>query len=71
MHLREKDILEKLIPNSILIGPFHVVTSKIRETLGSKRKLLAEAVLNYQTKKVRVKASGSTTWRSCTSTASG
>ena len=56
MHLREKDILEKLIPNSILIGPFHVITSKIRETLGTKRKLLAEAVLNYQTRKVRTKA---------------
>lgn len=56
MHLREKDILEKLIPTSIVIGPFHVVTSKIRDNLSNKRKQLAEAVLNYQTRKVRNRA---------------
>ncbi len=56
MHLKEKETLEKLIPTSIVIGPFQIVTSKIREGLSSKRKLLAEAVLNYQSKKVRIKA---------------
>ena len=56
MHLKEKELIEKLIPMAITIGPFHVVTSKLREALSSKRKALAEAVLNYQTKKVRNKA---------------
>lgn len=56
MHLKEKETLEKLIPTSIVIGPFHIVTSKIREGLSSKRKQLAEAVLNYQSRKVRIKA---------------
>jgi GTPase SAR1 family protein len=56
MHLKEKDIIEKVIPVSITIGPFFVTTSKIRENLSNKRKMLAEAVLNYQTKKVRNKA---------------
>ena len=53
MHLKEKDTLERLIPTNIVIGPFYIVTSKIRETLSSKRKMMAEAILNYQTKKVR------------------
>lgn len=56
MHLRERDALEKVIPSSITIGPFYIVTSKIRENLSNKRKMLAEAVLNYQTRKVRIKA---------------
>ncbi len=56
MHLREKELIERVIPQSIVIGPFYVTTSKIREHLSSKRKLLAEAVLNYQTKKVRAMA---------------
>ena len=41
---------------SITIGPFYIVTSKLRESLSSKRKQMAEAVLNYQTRKVRNKA---------------
>jgi dynein heavy chain len=56
IHLKEKDLLEKIIPNSVIIGPFYVVTSKIRDNLSNKRKQLAEAVLNYQTRKVRNKA---------------
>lgn len=56
MHLKEKELLEKAIPTSIVIGPFHVVTSKIRESLSSKRKQLAESLLGYQTRKVRAKA---------------
>lgn len=56
MHLKEKDILEKVIPNSITIGPFYIVTSKIRDSLSNKRKLLVECLLNYQTRKVRAKA---------------
>lgn len=56
MHLREKEIVERVVPQSIVIGPFFVSTSKLREALSSKRKMLAEAVLNYQTRKVRNKA---------------
>lgn len=56
MHLREKDILERLIPMNITIGPFYIVTSKIRESLSNKRKALIEALLNYQTRKVKNKA---------------
>jgi hypothetical protein len=56
MHLKEREILEKLIPSSIIIGPFNVITSKLRDHLSNKRKQLAEAVLNYQTKKVRNRA---------------
>lgn len=56
MHLREKEIIERVLPQSIVIGPFYIATSKIREALSSKRKMLAEAVLNYQTRKVRNKA---------------
>ncbi len=55
-HLKEKEILEKLIPTSIVIGGFYVSTSKLRDNLSNKRKQLAEAVLNYQCKKVRNKA---------------
>ena len=60
MHLKEKDLLEKLIPTNITIGPFYLVTKTIREGLSNKRKLLAESVLNYQTKKVRTKAEDAT-----------
>ena len=56
LHLKEKELIEKLIPLAITIGPFYIVTSKLREALSNKRKALAEAVLNYQTKKVRNKA---------------
>ena len=56
MHLKEKQTLEKVIPPSIVIGPFYIVTSKIRENLSSKRKQLAEAILNYQTRKVKLRA---------------
>lgn len=56
MHLKEKEIIEKIIPSSIVIGPYHIVTSKIRDILSSKRKLLIESILNYQTRKVRGKA---------------
>jgi dynein heavy chain len=56
LHLKEKDTLERLVPLNIVIGPFQIITSKIREALSGKRKGLAEAVLNFQTKKVRTKA---------------
>jgi dynein heavy chain len=56
MHLKEKETIERLVPLNIVIGPFYIVTSKIREALSSKRKALAEAILNFQTKKVRQKA---------------
>jgi len=56
LHLKEKDIIEKIIPSSIVIGPYFIITSKIRESLSNKRKLLIESILNYQTRKVRAKA---------------
>ncbi len=56
MHFREKEIIEKIIPSSIVIGPYFIITSKIRESLSNKRKLLIESILNYQTRKVRTKA---------------
>ena len=56
MHLKEKDSIEKLVPMNVIIGPFYVSTSKIREALSSKRKMLAESILMYQTRKVRARA---------------
>lgn len=56
MHLKEKELLEKVIPTWIVIGPFHIITSKIRENLSNKRKQLAESLLGYQARKVRAKA---------------
>lgn len=56
IHLKEKDVIEKIIPSSIVIGPYYIITSKIRESLSNKRKLLIESILNYQTRKVRAKA---------------
>ena len=56
MHFKEKEIIEKIIPSSIVIGPYFIITSKIRESLSNKRKLLIESILNYQTRKVRTKA---------------
>jgi dynein heavy chain, axonemal len=56
MHLKERDLIQKLIPQSILIGPFEISTNKLRDDLSNKRKQLAEAVLNYQVKKSRDKA---------------
>jgi dynein heavy chain, axonemal len=56
MHLKEKDTLEKLIPMFIVIGPFHIATNKLRESLSNKRRQMADIVLNYQTNKVKIKA---------------
>jgi dynein heavy chain len=53
MHLKEKDLIEKQVPMFITIGPFYVLTSKLREALVSKRRLLAESILMFQTRKVK------------------
>ena len=55
MHLREKDLLEKTIPNSIVIGPYFIFAQKLRDALSNKRKALMEALLVSQTRKARAK----------------
>ena len=56
MHLKEKDVLEAIIPSSIIIGPFFVNTELTRQALGKKRKALGNAVLELLARQLRKQA---------------
>ncbi|XP_059176982.1 dynein axonemal heavy chain 1-like [Physella acuta] len=56
MHLREKEIIETLVPSSITIGPFHINTEGTRQALGKKRKALSNAVLELLARQLRKQA---------------
>lgn len=52
-HLTEKEKLEDSIPSLIDIGPYHVNTEGVRQKLASKRKALANQVIELLAKKLR------------------
>ncbi len=52
-HLHEKEILESVIPSSIIIGPFWVNVENVRQALSKKRKALSNAVLELLARKLR------------------
>ncbi len=52
-HLAEKEILENSIPSMIVIGPFQINTETVRQKLASKRKALANQVIELLAKKLR------------------
>ena len=56
MHLEKKEVLEGLLPNSIVIGPFFINTDNVRQALSKKRKKLSNAVLELLAKKLRQQA---------------
>ena len=55
-HLREKEIIENIIPPNIVIGPFHINTENVRQALSKKRKALSNAVLELLARKLRTQA---------------
>lgn len=56
MHLQNKEIIEAILPTSIMIGPFYINTEGVRQGLSKKRKSLAGAVLELLAKKLRMQA---------------
>jgi dynein heavy chain len=56
MHLKEKEIIEGLLPSNIIIGPFWINTENVRQNLSKKRKALANAVLELLARKLRMQA---------------
>ena len=56
MQLAEKDVLEALLPSSIIIGPFYVSTESVRQGLSKKRKALGNAVLDLLARQLRKQA---------------
>ena len=55
-HLVQKEVLENIIPSSIMIGPFYISTDSVRQNLSKKRKALANALLELLSKKLRTQA---------------
>jgi dynein heavy chain len=56
MHLQNKDVVEAVLPASIVVGPFYINTEGVRQGLSKKRKQLANAVLDLLAKKLRTQA---------------
>ena len=56
MHLKEKEIVEGLVPSHIIIGPFYINTENMRQALSKKRKNLSNAVLELLARKLRKQA---------------
>ncbi len=56
MHLKEKVIIESILPSNITIGPFYVNTDNVRQALCKKRKALSNAVLELLARKLRTQA---------------
>ena len=55
-HLKEKEIIEAVLPSNIVIGPFWVNTENVRQALAKKRKALSNAVLELLAQKLREQA---------------
>ncbi|XP_074517159.1 dynein axonemal heavy chain 1 [Sebastes fasciatus] len=51
--LEEKEMLERSLPSSIVIGPFVVRVEAVRQALCNKKKALANAVLDHFAQKLR------------------
>ena len=56
MQLKEKENIEKTLPQNIVIGPFYVNCDTIRQTLSKKRKELANALLEYVVSRLKKKS---------------
>ena len=56
MQLKEKENIEKTLPQNIVIGPFYVNCDTIRQALSKKRKELANALLEYVVSRLKRKA---------------
>lgn len=52
----KKDEIENILPSSIIIGPFLVITENVRQTLSKKYKALAGAMLDSLARKLRKQA---------------
>ncbi|KAL0978572.1 hypothetical protein UPYG_G00172390 [Umbra pygmaea] len=52
-HLKEKELLDRSLPASIVIGPFTVSVESVRQSLSKKCKTLANAVLDRLALKLR------------------
>lgn len=52
-HLKEKDYVQSILPDSIMIGPYNVTVDGVRDQLVTKRKALAMAVLQLIAKEIR------------------
>ncbi|CAG5132289.1 unnamed protein product, partial [Candidula unifasciata] len=55
-HLREKEVLEAIVPSHIVIGPFYINTEGTRQALGKKKKALGNAVLELLARQLRKQA---------------
>ncbi|XP_074532910.1 dynein axonemal heavy chain 1-like [Halichoeres trimaculatus] len=51
-HLKDKELIERSLPASIVIGPFMVQVEAVRKALSNKKKLLANAVLELFAQKL-------------------
>ena len=56
MQLKEKENIEKTLPQNIVIGPFYVNCDTIRQALSKKRKELANALLEYVVSRLKKKS---------------
>ena len=56
MQLKEKENIEKTLPQNIVIGPFYVNCDTIRQALSRKRKELANALLEYVVSRLKKKS---------------
>lgn len=54
--MEEKDMVEQVIPSSIIIGPFHVNTEPVRQNLIKKCKALISALLDLLARQLRKQA---------------
>lgn len=52
-NLRDKEMLERSLPSSIVIGPFMVRVAAVRQALSNKRKSLGNAMLEHFTRRLR------------------
>lgn len=49
-HLREKEILDRSLPSSTIIGPFYINVDNVKQSLSKKRKALATSMLDILAK---------------------
>ncbi|XP_074169160.1 dynein axonemal heavy chain 1 isoform X1 [Rhinolophus sinicus] len=49
-HLREKEILDRSLPSSIIIGPFYINVDNVKQSLSKKHKALATSMLDILAK---------------------
>ena len=68
-HMRGKETVEKSLPHSMDIGPFHINTDSVRLALAKKHKDMVRALLDFlvvQLRKESEQVTNSITFTSCT-----